>query len=677
MSLRYIISPGNSNETVLTEEDIIRHNPVRTHTGLSDLTATIIEDRTLDSYAQRQDRVNVEVNGDVKWTGYIVGLNHTIGQGTSQLKAEGIAKRLKETRPDYESLGGSLTYNNIALGDALDDYWGRTPFSNYTVTPQTTEQVANDSIIQSADTDTEFSNITSLNATDPLEINGGFLSLLQSCFTTEGENYDNGLEFRTTEQTPEEDIYSGDNSASLVRGPAVTGGPDFAEWNFTLDYTIASEDFGVAVRVDADDTNSAPGHEWVLQHSDGNTYEIDNANTNAIGSSLRWDQIGDGTYNNLDGYQGPDLPPGDYTLRVEVTNSDATVDYALYVDVVAPYDNRFTYTFDDAVDANGYLSGPELYPDAFEFLFTEETAAFNITEANLTLSIDNTSNNQSISLTFDGGSTFTTANNTDTLTTQPSDPSRTVQARVTLSRYGSQTTTPTDGINGQEIDTQEITVDLNDLIVIDGLELSRNHFENLQQLHGYGSNWNWTIEHDSSTISNMTVRSYQQGDVTRAKPDSFEDPESENAEVQAESYFNSIYLQGSLDSGGDRPTAEEKDQDRINNDGREISPGVLRDPKITTEAGARFKALALLETALSNNELVGEKTIPSDTLVDPGYSYPVDFGNGDNLKTLEEVSLTESPTDVNIRARFSTPRSDLSAQIENLQRQGRDRGDSI
>jgi len=175
----------------------------------------------------------------------------------------------------------------------------------------------------------------------------------------------------------------------------------------------------------------------------------------------------------------------------------------------------------------------------------------------------------------------------------------------------------------------------------------------------------------------MTVKSYAPGDETRSKPASFADPISERAEVQAESYFNSIFLQGAKDSSGDRPTAEEKDQTAISNDGREIAPGVLRDPKITTEAGARFRALSLLETALSNNELVGEKTLPSDTLINPGYSYPVDFGNGDVEKTLEEVSLTESPDSVNIRARFSTPRSDLSAQIEDLQRQGRDRGDNV
>jgi hypothetical protein len=223
----------------------------------------------------------------------------------------------------------------------------------------------------------------------------------------------------------------------------------------------------------------------------------------------------------------------------------------------------------------------------------------------------------------------------------------------------------------------ELLADGNDLVVIDELELSRNHFENLQQLHEYGENWNFTIEHDSSDIANMTVTSYQQGDETRPKPSVFADPIDETPEVQADAYFNSIYLQGALDSSGDRPVAEVKDQTRINNDGREISPGVLRDPKVTTKDGATFRARALLNTALSNNELIGSKTLPADTLIEPGYQYPVDFGNGDNNKTLEEVSLSEGNNQLTLRARFSTPRADLSREIEDLRRNARDVQDKV
>jgi len=673
MTLRYIIAPGTTNEVILTEEDIISHNPRRVHTGIGKLRATIIENRDLDSNAQRQDRLNVEVDGNVQWTGYIVGLNHTIGEGRSRLTAHGIAKRLQETRPDYDSLGGSVTYSNTALEDALDDYWSRTPF-NASVTPQSTESVATDTVLQSADTTTELNNILSFADTEPATVSSGVLKPLQSCFTIEGENFDRetGSGYTGSNEPDQSDFSNGDSEPLVESGASL-------EYDFTVDYTIPADDIDIALRYATDTDTGGIAFTATLIYPDGTEESIDWRNIDGVNQSLGW-RFADGS--GPDGTWSPskDLEPGTATLRLDSDNSNSTSldQEATFFDVVAPYDKRFSYTFDNTVDSNGYLSGPETKPDAVTVDFAEAAASFNITEAGLNLTINDTSNNQALSLSFDGGSTYTTASNTSTLTTQPSSPTRKAKARVTLSRFGSRTTaTPTTGFNGQEVEVEEIRVDLNDLVVVDGLELSRNHFENLQQLHEYGGNWNWTIEHDSSDVSNMTVLSYQQGDETRSKPSSFADPISENAEVQAEAYFNSIYLQGSLDSSGDRPTAEEKDSTRISNDGREISPGVLRDPKISTESGALFKAASLLETALSNNELVGTKTLPSDTLIDPGYQYPVDFGNGDVNKTLEEVSLTESPGNVNIRARFSTPRSDLSAQIRDLKRGARDRGDNI
>jgi len=663
MTLRYIISPGNSNEKVLTEDEIIRHNPVRTHTGLSDLTATIIEDRTLDSYAQRQDRLNVEVNGSVKWTGFIVGISHNIRRGNSKLRAEGIAKRLKETRPDYSSLGGSLTYTDIALEDAIDDYWSRTPFSNYAVTPQSTETIETQTTIQFANTDTEFENITNLSDTDPVVIQNGELQLAQSLFIQEGEK-------DTISGLRANGDYSNGEATFIDRGLSNNG--EAATLDFDLDYTIPESNVAINFRIEpidgtGDGISDTP--EFTVS-IDGNTFFVEQVNTNTL--DLEWDDLGSSWSNG-------DLSAGSHTLKIEVTDASAgTVDDELRFDLFAVYDNRFSYNFDNSNDGSGgYLDGPELYPPSATTEFVEETASFNLAEADLNLTIDDTSGAQSLSLSFDSGSTFTTASNTNTLTAQPSNPTRSVLGKVTLSRYGTQTgATPLNGVSGQKIDAQEVLVDLNNKTVIDNLKLSRNHFENLQQLHEYGG-WNWTIEHDASDIANMTVKSYAPEDETRTKPSSFADPIDERAEVQAEAYFNSIYLQGALDSGGDRPTAEEKDTTRINNDGREISPGVLRDPKITTSAGASFRAQSLLETALSNNELVGEKTLPSDTLIDPGYQYPVDFGNGDNNKTLEEVSLSESPDDVTIRARFTTPRSDLSAQIEDLRRTERDLGDNV
>ncbi len=112
------------DRVVLTEEEIIRCNPVTTHTGKGDMTATVKGNRNLEKFAQRQDRINVNINGSTKWTGYLTDVSHNKGSGTTRIRADGIGKRLEETRPDYDSIGGPVTYSNIALHDALRDYWG-------------------------------------------------------------------------------------------------------------------------------------------------------------------------------------------------------------------------------------------------------------------------------------------------------------------------------------------------------------------------------------------------------------------------------------------------------------------------------------------------------------------------------------------------------------------------
>jgi len=682
MSLTYTLDPGGSNELTLDSSEIVSQNPVRVHTGLSDLNATLVENRDLDDYAQRQDRLNVSVDGTVKWTGYLVGINHNTGRGTSRIRADGITKRLKETRPDYASLGGSLTYSSISLEDALRDYWARTPFSNYSVTPQSTETVATRQTVQSANSTTDFEAETSIADTEPIVIDSGELRLAQSAFFGVTDDLDGGTNQVTDPNLTDEnwdnaDVWEYDQSGDESLPVQLSVNPN---------YTIPSEHVGIMVRVEGDFTNG-------ISATVNGDLVYENTAFDA-GTDVGWFALASdtsnlsGTFSDLPGdeYDGADLTPGTNYIFEFGPNGDPSGGLSTaYIDCLVLYDDRFSYSVDNTIGSGSLsLTGPQEYPESYPVEFANKLVSFNIQEAQLDIEIDDTSNNQSIGISFDGGGTYTTATNSTTLTTQPNTPTRELRGRVTLSRYTTDTdNSPTTGDTGQKLDASTapiaflLEVDGDDLVVINELELSRNHFENLQQLHDYGGDWNWTIEHDDSSIANMTVTSYQVGDETRTKPSSFADPISESAEVQAEAYFNSIYLQGSLDSQGDRPVAELKDSTAISNDGREISPGVLRDPKVTTEAGATFRARALLDTATSNNELVGDKVVPTDTLIEPGYQYPVDFGNGDNEKTLEEVSLTESGDRVSLRARFSTPRSDLSRQIEDLQRESRSIGDKV
>lgn len=652
MSLQYVVAPGESDELVVGVDDIISQSPARTHTGLSDLKATTVELRELDEYAKRQARLNVDVDGVTKWTGFLVNARHNTRRGTTEITADGIAKRLQETRPDYDSLGGSLTYTQTSLEEALRDYWARTPFDNYSVTPQSTEPVATDAQLQFANLTSEFNDILSIPDDKPVVVDNGDLKYDRVSEFIEGEN--SAGNFNVVDTTAAGVDFSNFEAAKL------SGSGDSVEDSVTFNHVVPEGEIGIRSRASLDNFDGT-----VALKIDGD--RIQDFSYGGVSDTISW-RFGLGSI-------GPELDTTSHDYAIEVTSYNSG---SITIDCWSVYDQRFNYTFDNTVDTNFYtLAGPEEYPADETVAFDPASASFNITEATVNITESDSRAINEIAVSKDGGSTFQTATNTNNATFSIGE-AREITVRLKPGAFtNDNTVSPTNRDATKKIAAYELLVDGNDLVVIDELKLSRNHFENLQQLHGYGQDWNFTIEHDGGAVSDMVVKSYQEGDETRAKPQSFNDPEEENPEVQAESYFNSIYLQGALDANGDRPVAEIKDNDAISNDDREISPGVLRDPKVTTQDGAVFRARALLETATSNNDLVGEKVVPSDTLIEPGYSYPVDFGDGEREKTLEEVSLTESPDNVQVRARFSTPKSDLSAQLQDLQRNSRDIGDNV
>jgi len=423
MTLRYIFAPGTANEKVLTEEDIVSHNPVRTHTGLSDLSATIIEDRSLDPYAQRQDRLNVEVDGAVKWTGYIVGLSHNIGQGNSRFRAEGIAKRLKETRPDYASLGGSLSYSNISLEDAIDDYWARTPFTSYSVTPQSTEIVAQDTVLQEADTNTEFNNVISPAATDPVVVQNGKLELAQSGFFAEVEDFGNGTVQSNADASGGQEVFytiGGDN------------------YSFNLDYTIPESEVGYAFRFRIPSGAT----------QNGITLQIDGQTVETISSGVFSNSTFDWFISNF--WSNGDLTAGSHTAGFELTANGEDI----IIDCVHVYDERYSYNFDNTVDANNALSGPELYPTEQVVALSTVPLQRKTDAAEFTSTWSNTDNDQYIEVSNDGGSNYQRVSNSQSGSVTFASLGDALDTNLSLDRYDDGGSgTPQQGNAGQTVDS--------------------------------------------------------------------------------------------------------------------------------------------------------------------------------------------------------------------------------
>lgn len=675
MSVEYEFISASGNLTLTADNDLISHNPVRVHTGISDNRATFAYDESIIPYVKRQNRCNVTIDGSVVWTGYPVDLDINENQGTMTVTFDGIGKRLEETRPDYDSLGGSLNYSNIALDDAIDDYWSRTPFTNYTVTAQQTEIIIEDQQVHEANTTAEFESLFSPTDSDAVVAENDTYRPAQIAWTTDSDSF-------TTSGT------------GLISDPEFSGGDaevldsdgDTISISIDVEHTIPTDEFALYVRF----TSGFPGENTngpgIVVDFNGESWQpvADSAGF----SGLEWLDIANNSFGTSELYSGAEVSPGTYTLTLTASGTGTD---GQSIDVLAPLDNRFSVTLDnDNGGSSGYLDGPELYPGQVESISNTVGVSFNIVNSTVRSTIDDTSSNQRISVSNDGGATYTDFPNTTTVDFDYADAGREAKLKVRLGRYGTRTgVTPLTGHLAQTLSSISHTIDGDDLVVIDDLELSRNHFDNLKTLHDYGD-FLWVIEHSADSISNMTVSSFNRGAETRPKPTEFDEPISINQQIVGGTYYNSIYLQGAL-VGGSRPTAEVKNQDAINEDDREISPGVLRDPDITTEAGADFRATALLSRAQDNNNVSGSITIPP-VITNPGYArntpleqlssdwgtnWGTNWGGGTEPRTVERISFSEGDNQTQATVDFVNPTEQLANDISELRRSARNIGDRV
>jgi len=130
------------------------------------------------------------------------------------------------------------------------------------------------------------------------------------------------------------------------------------------------------------------------------------------------------------------------------------------IDLFGFYDDRYksNLDFDNTVhQTDGYLDGPELYPDLIELGFDTASTRRTVTEATATQSWNDTTDKQFIELSNDG-SAFIRGDNTDTFTTTFASAERGVDTRVGLSRFGGpQSATPRFGFKNQTISSHDLT----------------------------------------------------------------------------------------------------------------------------------------------------------------------------------------------------------------------------
>lgn len=305
--------------------------------------------------------------------------------------------------------------------------------------------------IQQADSTTEWQNITSLQSTDPLIIENGELKLAQAAFFFEAEDSSGGggtVSDSLASESEAESLFVGeefDSNGNLIS--------DGHELNFTanLDYTIPQDNVAVAFR--SRNPNDPDGDGTF----EGATGEVLVDGT-SFGTAFGDDFEDDYDWSQETSYSGGDIS-GSTTVTINV-QSDAPSGARTNMDAVVLYDDRFTYTFDNTVDADNHLSGPELYPDTQDTRLENATSQVNSKEVFITTTWDDVSNNQEIRVGKKGDANPVVQSNTQTFTNTFTNFSSEWFVEFQLSRYGTRDTqSPTSGFKGQKIDSHLFEID--------------------------------------------------------------------------------------------------------------------------------------------------------------------------------------------------------------------------
>jgi hypothetical protein len=256
-----------------------------------------------------------------------------------------------------------------------------------------------------------------------------------------------------------------------------------------------------AIRVKSP-TSNPPG--FTIELEGTKVYEIASGGFFTSDTGYHW-------ITSADFNDSPEYPDETQTYEVKIEIDSSTGD-ELHVDLIGIHDGRVPHNFDNTLDANDELAGPEPYTNEIDCVFKTVSTGFRATEARIDSSWDDTSNNQSLAISSDNGSTWNEATNTETHSVNFNSLTQTVKGRITLSNYGTKSTTPTNGINAQDLDSWKLEAKLDDTPI-----LSERSFDdrliNVMKTIADEGNFIWEVQWDNAN-SQISIEWTQPGQRT-------------------------------------------------------------------------------------------------------------------------------------------------------------------
>jgi hypothetical protein len=354
----------------------------------------------------------------------------------------------------------------------------------------------NDEVL-SADTTAEWQDILQpIPSTLPLTVQNGKLQSQQAAFHVEGEKY--SLTSTNTDSAASEGEFEKINS-KLEDSQTVS-----------VPYTLPSDNVGIGLRLrnptDPDSDGDNEGH--------GFDVRIDGESIITFGDN--WSGSGSFGWTTRTGISS-DLS-GSTSITLDATNGDGN---ETDVDLVVLYDDRYNWTFDNSVDSDTHLSGPELKPDLVEIATVDALTAFQIIGGRVEITADDTSNDQRLGLSQDQGQTWQYGDNTEAFETDFNSGSAQLRAKFGVSRYGQRDTeTPTTGFKSQKFDIGRLKADIDETPLLVNQDYDASLMEIIQDIADFGDfigefrldggspSWEFTQAGQRTSGSTPTPKSY-------------------------------------------------------------------------------------------------------------------------------------------------------------------------
>lgn len=584
------------------------------HTALSDWEAVVPYDPPLEDYIFGDVYLyadHPDGTSDLLFRGYLETVHSDERAAESRIGGRDIVRDLTDE-------GLEVTYKTIKTHEAIRDFWKNYTNFDYRVY-QPDYQVVEGVQVQSADTSTDFSNIFTQGANQPVIVNNGALEAARTFFYEQAEDAsDTGAYYQIGGNV------ASDNYDDRGEAIALQGVGDDVSFSFTPNYDVPASNHAAIFRLGNPNGAINDGHELDIKIN--GTVVSGTALGFSLSSKWSWLELGSAS---------SDLAGGStHSVTIEVVNT-ATDD--VYIDIIGLYDTRFNYNLDNQVNADYALAGPELYPDAVQARLSQANSSYNIVGATIkNTNFNDLSNGQAIAVSYDGGTNWISASNTDYLDDdQRGAATTTIDSRITLSRFGSRSTgtTPTTGFKPQRAEKWNLYIDGSTESTIEDQTFEGNLLDILQDMHEYGG----LRFHVEYLENSKKVYTYARGQNQLQQNVNWT-VNNRTRSVDVRDYANHVTVRGEIVNGS-RPTTTVKSDSEIQTHGKKHFDEI--NPSLSNSSDVKSRARTLLANKQRQDQLKATLDIVPMT-VTPGPDYLVEWPDGtSDYLTLETVRFNE------------------------------------